>query len=540
MEMLNLTLPATNRFATEYLAGTSEIQRFFHYNYTNPSNFKARLLELQNRSFMRKELAQCIEKYMSPFPTSDKVKHSLAKLTKDNSVVVIGGQQAGILTGPLYSIHKIISIITLARKLEGEWNIPVVPVFWIAGEDHDFLEVNHIYVEHEEKVKKVVYPEKIVDKKMVSNIHLNKKETMEWVEEIIGMFGETEHTKSLLQLLKEGINESKTFVDFFSYLIMEIFKEDGLLIIDSGDEGLRRLEKEIFIKQIEHVTQITETVRRMQQQLAENGFKHSIEISDRAANLFYCNEDKERILLEYDPDSKQFSGKNEEVSFAKQDLLQIASEFPFHISNNVVTRPITQDMLFPTIAFIAGPGEIAYWAELKEVFELFSIKMPPIMPRLNITLLSRSIETDLEELGLSLHEVLTSGTEMQCNAYISSVKDQELEKLFKITKEQLLENYRSIGCKLNKGLIPLFEKNQRNLIKQIEFMEDKTVDTLREKHQVVLNKYRRVENYLHPLGSPQERILNALYYMNSYGINFFTELTKLNYEFDGKHSVIKI
>ena len=147
MEMINLSLPATNRFATDYLAGVPEIQRFFHYRYQHSADYQARLIELNKRTFMRKELAECIEKYMERFPSSTEVKMSLEKLKKENSAVIIGGQQAGILTGPLYSIHKVISIIALARQKEKELNIPIVPIFWIAGEDHDFQEVNHIYLE---------------------------------------------------------------------------------------------------------------------------------------------------------------------------------------------------------------------------------------------------------------------------------------------------------------------------------------------------------------------------------------------------------
>ncbi len=148
------------------------------------------------------------------------------------------------------------------------------------------------------------------------------------------------------------------------------------------------------------------------------------------------------------------------MRFSRAELLNIASEFPWKLSNNVVTRPITQEMLFPTLAFIAGPGEIAYWAELKQVFEHFSIKMPLIVPRLNITLLDRAVESDFEELGLSLEEVLTNGTGKQQEAYLESVKDLELEELFQYTKKQLLESYGNIEQKLDKGLIPLFEKNQ--------------------------------------------------------------------------------
>ena len=539
--MINLSLPATNRFATDYLAGVPEIQRFFHYRYQHSADYQARLIELNKRTFMRKELAGCIEKYMACFPSSAEVKVSLEKLKKENSAVIIGGQQAGILTGPLYSIHKVISIIALARQKEKELNIPIVPIFWIAGEDHDFQEVNHIYLEKNGEIQKAIYPEKVRDKRMVSDVGLDREICMEWVEEIIETFGETDHTNELLSFMREAVQESETFVDFFAQIVMGLFKDEGLLVIDSGYQGLRCLEKELFISQIEQVTEINRCVKDVQNQLADKGFNRSIEMSDQAANLFYYDDEyKERILLEYNEVKQQFIGKNGALRFSRTELLAIASEFPWKLSNNVVTRPITQEMLFPTLAFIAGPGEIAYWAELKQVFEHFSIKMPLIVPRLNITLLDRAIESDFEELGLSLEEVLTNGTGKQQDVYLESVKDLELEKLFRYTKKQLLESYGMIQQKLDKGLIPLFEKNQARLLEQIEFMEGKSEDHLKQKHEVALSKFYRVDHSLRPIGAPQERILNALNYMNRYGIPFLSELAHLNYEFDGKHKVIKI
>ncbi len=541
MEMINLSLPATNRFATDYLAGVPEIQRFFHYRYQCSLDYQARILELNNRTFMRKELAECIETYMERFPSSPEVKMSLEKLTKENSAVIIGGQQAGILTGPLYSIHKVLSIITLAKQKEKELNIPIVPIFWIAGEDHDFQEVNHIYLEKNGEIQKVIYPEKVLDKRMVSDIGLDKGICMEWIEEVIETFGESDHTNELLLFMRKAVQESETFVDLFAQMVMGLFKNEGLLVIDSGYQGLRSLEKEIFMSQIKQVTVINQSVKDVQHQLAEEGFNRSIEMTDQAANLFYYDEEyRERILLEYNEGKQQFIGKNGLLRFSCAELLQIASEFPWKLSNNVVTRPLTQEMLFPTLAFIAGPGEIAYWAELKQAFEQFSIKMPLIVPRLNITLLERSVASDIEELALSLEQVLTNGTGKQQEAYLESVKDLELETLFQSAKKQLQVSYGNIGQKLDKGLIPLFEKNQGKLMEQIEFMEGKIEVHLKQKHKVALSKYRRVDHSLRPVGAPQERILNALYYMNRYGVSFLSELAHFNYEFDGKHKVIKI
>ncbi|KAB2337409.1 bacillithiol biosynthesis cysteine-adding enzyme BshC [Cytobacillus depressus] len=541
MEVVNLSLPATNRFATEYIAQTPEIQAFFHYRYNEKLEYERRYDELISRSFMRQELAAHIEQYMSKYPSSDMIQASLEKLRQENSSVIIGGQQAGILTGPLYSIHKIISIIQLAKEKEKDLHIPVIPVFWIAGEDHDYPEVNHVFIENDKKLEKRVYPEKIHDKRMVSDIKLNRDQCLTWVEDVIQSLGETEYTKDLLSMMEISIQKSDTFVDFFAHLIMNLFKDTGLLIVDSGDKNLRRLEKEFFAKQIDSCEEITNAVLRQQMELTKDGYSKTIDMSSLAANLFYYDEENyERVLLEYDG---KFSGKDGYFQFSKQNLLELAKEFPEKLSNNVVTRPMMQEWLFPTLAFIAGPGEIAYWAELKQAFEQFGLKMPPIVPRLNITFLDRTVESDMKELNLSLEEVLISGSNKKKDEFLHSIRDKQLTELFVKSKQDLLKNYEELEEHLrvnDKGLVPLLKKNEGLLLKQLEFMEIKLEQAQQLKYETVISKYTRIENALRPLESPQERVLNVLFYLNQYGLNFANNLLDCTYTFDGTHKLIKI
>jgi bacillithiol synthase len=544
MEILNLSLPATNRFASNYLEQTADIQPFFHYRYNEKEEDEKRLAELNNRLFPRKEIAAHIESFMKHFPSSESVLISIDKLKEDNSVVVIGGQQAGILTGPLYSIHKVISIIKLAEQKESELGVPVVPVFWIAGEDHDFQEVNHIFVPVEERIDKWVYPERVLQKKMVSDILLDKDICLSWVQNVIENFGETEHTMQLLEFAEEQLTKSTTFVDFFANIIMELFKDYGLLIVDSGDRHFRNLQKEFLTTQILHHDSITFSLLEQQKKIAERGFPLAIDANNRAANLFYYDQrSNERILLELDPQTERFVGKSGAVSFSRDDLVEIAGTAPEQLSNNVVTRPLMQEWLFPTMAFIAGPGEIAYWAELKLVFEHFHIKMPPIYPRLNITLLDRSVETDLNEMKLNLTNVLSEGTYKAREKFLETIKDKEVEELFSVAKNQLLKHYQLIEAKtleLDRGLLPLLKKNENYLIKEIGFMQTKLEDAVRLKHDVILKKYARVDLALRPDGFPQERLWNVFYYLNQFGPGLIPTLMEPDYEFDGRHKVIKI
>ena len=544
MEILNLSLSATNRFASNYLEQSPDILPFFHYRFNDVTEDQRRLDELSNRYFPREKVADYIEKFMERFPSAQAVNNSLAKLNQKNSVVVIGGQQAGILTGPLYSIHKVISIIKLAAEKERELGVPVIPVFWIAGEDHDFHEVNHVFIPVEQRVDKSSYPEKIKQKKMVSDIILNKEVCQEWVTKLIENFGETQHTKELLTFADEALVKSSTFVDFFANIVMELFKDYGLLIVDSGDRNFRQLQKEYFSGQIEHHREITSCLLEQQSVISKNGFPNTIDSNENAANLFYCHpRSNERILLEFESESNCFVGKSGVVSFTKEELSQIARQNPALLSNNVVTRPLMQELLFPTLAFIAGPGEISYWAELKLVFEHFKIKMPPIVPRLNISLLERAIESDINDLNLDLSAVLSRGSAKERDQFLDSIKDREVSELFSSLKSQILKQYELIETKTNqldRSLLPLLKKNENYLLKEIGFMETKLEASVQLKYDVVLNKFNRIDLSLRPDGFPQERVWNIFYYLNQYGTNFIKELMELEFEFDGRHKVIKL
>ncbi|SMQ70188.1 bacillithiol biosynthesis cysteine-adding enzyme BshC [Bacillus sp. OV166] len=544
MEILNLSLPATNRFASNYLEQSTEIEPFFHYRFNELTDDAKRVSELSNRSFPRIEVAEHIESFMKQFPSSEAVIKSVDKLKTNNSLVVIGGQQAGILTGPLYSIHKVISIIKLAEQKEEQLGVPVVPVFWIAGEDHDFQEVNHVFVPVNRKVDKWTYPERVVNKKMVSDIQLNKESCLAWVNNLIENFGETEHTNTLLEFAKEQISISTTFVDFFANIIMELFKDYGLLIVDSGNREFRLLQKEFLKSQILHHEAITNKLLEQQREIGKNGFPITLDAGEENANLFYYDQKmSERILLEYDRGNDRFVGKNGTLAFTREQLVVLAEESPANLSNNVVTRPLMQEWLFPTVAFIAGPGEISYWAELKLVFEHFDMKMPPIVPRLNITILDRSVETDVAELHLNLAEVLSIGTDKGRHQFLEAIKDKEVESLFSITKDQLVKQYRQIEAKtaeLDRGLLPLFKKNEGYLLKEIDFLKKKLDEAVRLKHDNMIKKYARVDLALRPDGFPQERVWNVFYYLNQYGLNFINDLMTGRFEFDGRHKVMKI
>lgn len=542
MEMREYALPSLNRFASDYLQNRLEIEDYFHYDLASSDVYANRYEELVKRTFMRQELADHIDQYMKRFPKSEAVLKNIADLKTDSAVVVIGGQQAGLLTGPLYTIHKVISIIKLAQEQEKALGKRVIPVFWIAGEDHDFAEVNHVYVMKDGKPTKKTYPSYEPFKKMVTDIKIDSKQMNEWFAEIVETYGETDYTRQLLANMDVMLQSSDTFVDFFARLIHDWFQEYVVLLMDAADPALRALESSFFVQMIERNEAITAAVLAQQSFIQEQGYKRMIDIDPKGANLFYYQPDKQdRCLLEKQGD--QFIGKNGELIFTNEQLLQIAKETPEQLSNNVVTRPLMQELLFPVLAFISGPGEIAYWAELKRVFDIFVMKMPPIVPRLNMTIVERGTETDLNEVDLTVETVLTEGVEKALAAYLDSVTDHTLEDLLETMKTDIISNHQKLSkhaIEWDKGMEPLLHKNLFFIEQQVDFLARAIATRTREKNDIIVRKYERIAKSLYPLGAPQERVWNIFYYLNKYGFNFVEDLTSLSYTFNNEHKFVYV
>lgn len=542
MEMMDLIIPLTNKFATDYIEDKLENQLFFDYPLNEPNAFINRKNELLVREFPRAELVQHLLHYNRKYQCSPLTIQNIEKLLDPTSVVVIGGQQAGLLTGPLYTIHKVISILTLAKQQEKELNIPVIPVFWIAGEDHDFDEINHVFVKEDGIIKKKTYPEQHEDKKMVSDLPFSKSLCWDWICDIFRSYEETNHTNQLMDTLKNCLDMSTTFVDFFSALILKLFSDEGIIVINSADPELRHIEVQFFEKLIQKNEEIYEAVLAQQAILHEHQYPKMIEMIKGSVNLFYHVND-ERVLLQKNESSNSYCGKNGECDITMEDMLEAAKYNPNLLSNNVVTRPLMQEFLFPTLAFISGPGEMAYWAELKQAFALFGMKMPPIVPRLNITFLERNISNDIKDVDVPLRDVLVKGTEEMKRQWMNRHTEFNYQEVIAEAKREIEEIHSRIREKayeIDSNLKLILEKNAHLIFNQMDFMNQAIEKANMRKHMEQINQFNRIDLSLRPNGSPQERIWNIIYYLNKYGVDFIERIVQLDYVFNGKHKLIQI
>ncbi|ENQ3104593.1 bacillithiol biosynthesis cysteine-adding enzyme BshC [Bacillus cereus] len=538
MEIKEISVPLQGVVA-DYLKHKKEIQECFDYPVTEES-FVRRIQDLRNRQYPRQELVSHLLQYNQELNAGEKTFQNINALLEEDTYVVIGGQQAGLLTGPLYTIHKIISILQLAKEKEASLGVRVVPVFWIAGEDHDIDEINHVFVTKNGKVKKTIFHGRNLNKASASETEISIEDCQHWIEEIFKTYPETKHTKDLLRLVEECLQQSRTYVDFFARFITKLFMHSGLILVDSHHPILRNIEVPFLKELLARYKNVQVALNDQQRILRDLDYKTIIETKPNVVHIF-MEINGERLLLE--EEEGRFICKEGMYSFSYEEIIKSMEDHPERFSNNVVTRPLMQEYIFPTLAFIGGPGEIAYWSELQQVFHAVDFQMPPVVPRLTISYIERDIETDLQDLQIQESEVFSTGIPALREKWLSKQVEEPIDSHFMNASEQIGAIHTSLQQfvqKVSPGLRDFAKKNELKIMQQLELLERTIQSDLERKHEVQLNKFRRIECSLQPLGAPQERIWNICYYLNVYGLDFVERVMKQTYRWNGKQHIIKL
>lgn len=532
--------PVTNRFAQDYFRSEPKALRFFPYHPFQQEAYQERLRELKGRPVEREKLAQVIEAFMAPFSPTERQREELQRLRQNNSVVVIGGQQAGLLTGPLYTVYKIITILQLARQQESRLGVPVVPVFWIAGEDHDFHEVNHVYLpsQREAKMEKITLTKGEEEpRRPISRRLLPKDELQRCLDEIFLHLKETDFTHDVRTMIVQAAEHSRTYVDFFASLIQALFGEEGLLFIDSAYPSLRELEAEHFVHIIEAYDRIDAKVRLTWSELKEAGYSPQVDPGPYPALLFVV-EEGERLLLE--KRGSFFVTKDSRFRYTEEELIQMARMEPWRLSNNVLTRPYMQEVLFPTLCFVAGPGEVAYWALLGSYFREMGLSLPIVVPRLQLTLLEPHIALYMDKHGLDVETVFTSFDQFQ-REWLAQQDRLHLEDLFKELREKIEALYQpvieTVG-QINKGLFDLGHKNLGKVLEQVDYLHKRAMADHKKQHEAALRQFAKIKQAIYPDDKLQERVYNPFYFINKYGTRWVSVLIHQPFDYNGKHHLV--
>jgi bacillithiol biosynthesis cysteine-adding enzyme BshC len=425
---------------------------------------------------------------------SESSKKNIDSLKNKTTYTVTTGHQLCLATGPAYFVYKIISVINLCESLNKQNpDNHFVPVYWMASEDHDFEEINHINLFN----KKIVWNTE--QKGKVGTFTLDGLTA--FLAEIKQALGESEQAQKLELLLANAYSRNN-LTAATRYLVNELFGAYGLVVLDGDSKALKQeftteIKKDIF------ENAAYKSVTAANEKLKQQGY--DAQVTPREINIFYADKNiRERIVKE----GNAFKVLNTDISFTKEEIEKLIDTETEKFSPNVVLRPMYQQKILPNAVYVGGPGELAYWLQYKATFDEAKIAYPVLVPRNFIFYLDKNLQQKLQKLNLVTENFFTEKDKL-VKSYALSQQPFSLEK----EKEGLKNLYNSIRTEISKADKTLEATSEAELqknLKSLEMLEQKGIRSIKQKNEQAINQIDTIFTRLFPNDVPQERYENFL------------------------------
>lgn len=497
---------------TSYATLDPKLREFYAHSPTLES-FPNVIENRKKYPFYRDTLYTVLREQYEELEASTAVSSNLELLKLDNTFTITTAHQPSLFTGPLYYIYKIVSVINLCEKLQATYpSYNFIPVFWMGGEDHDFEEINHVKIFRDTLVWE---NDETGSVGKMSNKHIQRL-----LEQLQAILGDSLPAQDIMKKLRLSFNNSNSYGKNAIQLTHQLFKNKGLIIIDSSlrefkQKGISIFKKELLERQSESLVQST------QNRLVKKGFK--AQAFPRAINLFYLGETgnyRERI----DFSEGRYQVLNQDISFSEEEILQDLECFPERYSPNVVMRPLYQELLLPNLAYIGGGGELAYWLERKEQFDYFTLPYPMLIRRDSVLWIDKQSKKKMDKLEITEFEIWKE-EELLISKYVKKIINEEKYITDEIKEiqgiyQQLIEKIRLIDPSLAKATQAEMTKTNNGL----NNLQGKIIRSEKRKNETAVNQIRGLKEKLFPSGSLQERKDNFIPFYMKYGEEFFETL----------------
>ena len=527
-------LPFTKLFQ-DYTSGKDDILNFYE---TNPFDEKSVNERIDNFSFSgsRKSTAKVLKTYNQQFDAPASVLKSVEKLADKNSLAVVTGQQLTLFGGPVFTIYKTITAINYARQIENKFGIPVVPVFWMADEDHDFDEVSEIHIPGNKETGSYTLQAEGQMGNPSGFIRFDDKINNLW-SEIKSELLETDFSRELWAIIEEYYKPGSDFGTAFGKLMLRLFSEHGLILAGSNFKPVKKLLYKPIQSAVKNASEHFDTLTKTSNKLEAAGYHSQVYLNE--SNLFWLDDDNNRIKIQYQNDF--WSAGDEQQSWATDKLIQDIENTPERFSPNVFLRPIMQDHLLPTLSYIAGPGEVAYYAQMKDFYHQFNKKMPIIKPRTSVTIIESGIDRILKKLPFEVEDYSKRIEDLE-SEYVAAADTPDIEKIFSDWKhktEKVLEERKVYIGEIDPTLTNSAEKAQAVFSSELDKLKGKVYRSVKEQENVQINRIKKIQNNLFPNGTLQEREVAFIYFMNKYGMDIWDKLLEeLESEHTRDHKII--
>lgn len=523
--------------ARAYITDWPSVSDFFEYNPKQPQDMRERLEHLLAKSSNKLcQVARVLRDYNLDLGCDSKTISNIELLAKGQAVAVVTGQQPGIFTGPLYTIYKALGTVILARELSKELNYPVVPVFWIGADDHDFEETNHIFVPTSQGPERISIVDKPRGRVSLGHIPVTQEvaKAIQRLKEITPPIGWQEDG---LSLLKETALASENLADWFGRLMTYLFRDWGLVLINPVMRSVRQLSREVFYKAIRLAPAIDGQLQDSTKEINNRLFSPQVQGEEGKAHLFlYVNGERQALYVK----DGRFCNRQGSMSWDAEELASLALNNPEMFSPDVILRPIVQETLLPVLAYMGGPGEIGYYAQLKNIFKQFNEKMPIIYPRPNITLVEPLIAKLIKKYEIPIEQTC-QGLEVFIKQYLEKSDTVGISARFNEFRGVLMENHRKLVKEISSidpSLKALGQENVKRLGRLVNTFEDKVNQRHRRKNLEAVRQLNKLEHMFYPCGQWQERVYNVFPYLMKYQVTLLREIHDSINVFDWRQKIL--
>ena len=441
-------------------------------------------------------------------------REAATRLADATAVAVVTGQQAGAFGGPLFTLLKAVTAIQLARRTASEHHTPVVAVFWVDAEDHDWEEVRSCMVldaDFQPRTITVAEPEGAGELPVAALVLDDRIEQS--LEDLASALGTTDFSEWAMAQLRSAYRPGTGMADAFARWIEGLLGPFGLVVFDSSDPAAKPLAASLFTRELRSPGRTAALAAAAGETLGSRGHQPQVMPQPDSVSLFHL--DGARRPIRRQGDSLVVGDR----TFTTDTLADETASQPGHFSPNVLLRPIVQDTLFPTICYVAGPSELAYLGQLGGVYAQFGVPMPLMYPRASATIVDSSTARFLGKYDFPLED-LQKQDESALNRLLHSQLPPEVEQSLTEAEESIRRAMQRVIDAMPL-LDPTLAGAARTTLGKMEHdlrgLQSKVIQAAKRRDETLRRQFTRAQAQIFPMGHPQERTLGAVYFLNRYG-----------------------
>ena len=509
-------LPGTPPLLRDYIHDFGRLAPFFAGNPRAEGAYREQAERLDSRSYPRAEMADILLAQHAAWETPAVARQRLETLRDPRAIAVVTGQQTGLFGGPLFTLYKALTTVQLADRLQAELRRPVVPVFWMASEDHDVAEADHVLLPDRTgglaTVRHAAWgaPAGFIP----ANLRLGPG-IDGTIQRVCELLPSTDFAPAVCQALAQAFAPERTLAEAFARWMTHLVGDSGLVLVDASDPRLKRLAAPVFLREVEGAPRSSRDILAVSESLRALGYAAQIEARPDGVNCFLLRDGRRSLARE----GAGFRLRDGGGLLATAEVRRLVQQQPDLFSPNVALRPVTQDFLFPTLAYVAGPNELAYFAQLRPLYDSLDVCMPLVVPRAFLTLMEPRTTQLLERFHLSLSDLILD-PEQLATRVLRAHLPSDFETTLGQARRGVDEIFRGVGeaiAAVDPTLKATVGQTAGHIKGHLDQLERKAVQALKRREAETRQQVLRVREALMPGGRPQERVFPVLPYLAKYG-----------------------